>query len=243
MYNMSYRNRGLHMRVFRSTNPVFRSIREDTYSSVEPVTYANVTYKTMFLILLVTISAFGIIQYGQVSLGMLFGAIIVGFISVIIGTRSVRLSPIFSSIYALSEGVVLGVVSSLYATVYEGIVPTALLTTFLVLLLMLVLYSTKIIKVTERFASILVISLLALIIMSVINIFIGFSSQFYYTIVVISAALSAFFLLLDFRNIEYAVESGLDQKYGWVLSLGLLVTIVWIYIEMLRLLAIFGRRN
>jgi len=231
------------MRVFRSTNPVFRRVRNESYVSSEPVTYANVTYKTVFLILLVALSGFGIIQYGRASLGLLIGAIIVGFISVLIGTISIKLSPVFSVIYALSEGIVLGVVSSLYASLYEGIIPTALLTTFLVLLLMLVLYSTRIIKVTQRFASVLVIALLAVIIMAVINMFIGFSSQFYFIIVIVSAALSAFFLLLDFRNIEYAVESGLDRKYSWVLSLGLLVTIVWIYIEMLRLLAIFGRRN
>ncbi|HPJ24509.1 MAG TPA: Bax inhibitor-1/YccA family protein [Bacillota bacterium] len=48
---------------------------------------------------------------------------------------------------------------------------------------------------------------------------------------------------MDFKAIESCVESGADARYGWILSLGLLVTIVWIYIEMLRLLAIFGRRR
>ena len=231
------------MRAFRSTNPVFRSVRTDTYASDQPVTYANVTYKTIFLIALVALSALGIVYYGQVTIGMLIGAVIVGFISVIVGTISVRLSPYASIVYALAEGVILGVVSALYASVYEGIVPTALLTTFMVLLLMMVLYSTRIIKVTQRFASIMVIALLSLIFMSVINIFLGFSSSFFYVIVILSAVLSAFFLLLDFRNIEYSVEAGIDQRYGWILALGLLVTIVWVYIEMLRLLAIFSRRN
>ncbi len=232
------------MRVMRSTNPVLRAVRQESYVSDQPVTYANVTYKTLFLVALVMASGWFMLQYGQISYLTLIGAVIVGFIAVIVGTRSVRLSPYFAILYALSEGVVLGVVSGLYMNFYDdGIVPTAMLTTLLVVFIMLLLYTTKIIKVTQRFASVLVVSLLAVILMSVLAIFLPFGSGLFYVIVILSAVLSAFFLLLDFRSIEYGVESGIDQKYGWVLSLGLLVTIVWIYVEMLRLLAIFGRRN
>jgi len=227
----------------RSTNPVFRSVMHGTDVSDTPVTYANVAYKTVFLILMVVLSAFATIYSGQVSIGMLIGAFLVGLISVIIGTRSVKLSPIFSVIYALSEGVILGTVSWMFAALYEGIIPTALLTTLIVVFVMMLLYSTRIIKVTQRFVSGLVIALIAIIIMSFLGIFLPFGSSFYYLIVIVSAVLSALFLLMDFRSIEYCVESGMDSRYGWVLSLGLLVTIVWIYIEMLRLLAIFGRRG
>jgi len=227
----------------RSTNPVFRSVMHGTDVSDTPVTYANVAYKTVFLILMVVLSAFATIYSGQVSIGMLIGAFLVGLISVIIGTRSVKLSPIFSVIYALSEGVILGTVSWMFAALYEGIIPTALLTTLIVVFVMMLLYSTRIIKVTQRFVSGLVIALIAIIIMSFLGIFLPFGSSFYYLIVIVSAVLSALFLLMDFRSIEYCVESGMDSRYGWVLSLGLLVTIVWIYIEMLRLLAIFGRRR
>ncbi len=232
------------MRAFRSTNPVLRRPMNDTtYISDNPVTYANVTVKMIFLVALVAGSAFFTLTLSNLSMWHLYGAMIIGFISVIIGTRSVRLAPVFASIYALCEGVVLGVVSALFATLYEGIIPTALLTTFLVLIIMLVLYSTKVIKITQKFASVMVIALIAVILMSFLNLILGFSSDLYLVIVVVSALLSAFFLLLDFRSIEYCVESGTDGKYGWVLALGLLVTIVWIYIEMLRLLAIFGNRR
>lgn len=227
----------------RSTNPVFRSVMNDTYISDTPVTYANVAYKTIFLIAIVGLSAYATLTLPSINISYLFGALIIGFISVLIGTRSVKLAPVFGVIYAAAEGVVLAVVSALYASVYEGIVPTALMTTFIVLVIMMLLYSTRIIKVTQRFASIMVISLIAIIIMSLLSFILPFGTGFYYLIVVASAVLSAFFLLLDFRSIEYSVESGMDARYGWILSLGLLVTIVWIYIEMLRLLAIFGRRR
>ncbi len=227
----------------RSTNPVFRSVINQTYASDTPVTYANVAFKTIFLIAMVAVSAFATIYTGYVTYGMLIGAFIVGFISVIVGTRSVKLSPYFSVIYALSEGVILGTVSWMFQSVYEGIVPTALLTTLIVVFIMMLLYSSRIIKVSQGFASGIVIALVAVIIMSFLGIFLPFGTGFYYLIVIASAVLSTLFLLLDFRNIEYCVESGTDARYGWVLSLGLLVTIVWIYIEMLRLLAIFGRRR
>ncbi len=228
----------------RSGNPVLRNVANQTYIGDQAVTYTNVTYKTVFLIAIVTLSAYLTLTYVEsLSLGILIGTSIVGLISVIIGTRFVRLSPIFSVIYAVSEGIVLAVVSALYAAFYDGIVPTALVTTLVVLVIMLVLHSTKVIKVNQKFASILVIDLITVIIMAGLSFVFTFDGGLYYIIVIVSSVLSAFFLLLDFSAIESCVESGADAKYGWVLSLGLLVTLVWIYIEMLRLLAVFSRRR
>lgn len=228
----------------RSTNPVLKNIARNAYATDRPVTYANVTMKTVFLIFLVMVSAVLTITYAEnLTIEILFGALIVGFISAIVGTISVRLSPIFASIYAICEGIVLSVVSVMYAALYEGIVPTALLTTFIVLLIMLILYSTRIIKITQRFTSIMVVALISIIMMSLLSFVLPFSSGFYYLIVIVSSVLSAFFLLLDFAQIESLVDAGADAKYGWVLSLGLLVTLVWVYMQMLRLLAVVSRRR
>jgi uncharacterized YccA/Bax inhibitor family protein len=229
----------------RSSNPVLRNVTKQTYLTDRPVTFVNVAYKSIFLMALVMISAFTAATYGGefLTLGTLIGALVIAFISVIIGTRSVRMSPIFSSIYAICEGFVLGVVSALYASIYEGIIPTALTTTLIVFVVMLLLYSTRVIKITQRFLSVMVVALISVIVMSLLSFILPFVGNSYYIICFISAILSAFFLLVDFSQIETCVESGVDNQYGWVLSLGLLVTIVWIYVEMLRLLAIFGRRN
>lgn len=229
----------------RSSNPVLRNVGRNIYASDRPVTYANVTIKSVFLIAVVFASAFLTIEYATefLTLGTLIGAMIIGFISVIIGTRSVKLSPIFATVYAVCEGVLLGTISALYATLYEGIIPTALTTTLIVFVIMLLLYSTKVIKVNQKFLSVMVVMLISVILMSILSFILPFGGTFYYIVVILSAGLSAFFLLVDFSQIETCVESGVDQKYGWILSLGLLVTIVWIYVEMLRLLAIFGRRN
>lgn len=239
------------MRFNRSSNPVITRATRETYVTDNPVTYANVSFKILFLLGLLFASAYLTISYasslsqGQL-IGLLIGAVIIGLISVIVGTRSVRLSPVFASIYALCEGVLLAVISAIYTIAFDDmIVPTALLTTAIVFIIMLLLYSTRVIKVTQRFASIMVIALISIIVMSLLTFIlpVGFGGSMYYIIVIVSSILSAFFLLLDFNAIETCVESGTDSKVGWILSLGLLVTLVWIYIEMLRLLAIISRRR
>ncbi|MBU1144830.1 MAG: Bax inhibitor-1/YccA family protein [Firmicutes bacterium] len=230
----------------RSSNPVLRGIDSRATYSDHAVTYANVAMKTIFLVAITGIVALYISNNLEfVNFGWLIGAFVIGFISVIVGTRSVKLSPIFSVIYAVSEGVVLGVVSSMFAYLYEGIVPTALMTTLIVLVVMMLLYSTGIIKVTQKFASFMVVALISVIFMSLISLILptAITGQFYYLVAGLSALLSAFFLFLDFESIRTCVDSGTDAKYGWILSLGLMVTLVWIYVEILRLLAIFGSRR
>jgi len=227
-----------------SSNPVFRQAEGYTVLSEKPVTYTNVAIKTIILIAVAAIAAYLIwtmMPVESISFGWIIGAMILGFISVMVGTRSVNLAPIFGFIYAASEGVVLGLISKMYEYLYEGIVPTALATTAVVFIVMLLLFSTNIIKVNQKFASFMVVALISVIIMSVLSIFLQLGSL-YYIVVFISAGLSAFFLLLDFQRIKDFVDSGADRKIGWVLSLGLMVTIVWIYVEMLRLLAITSRR-
>lgn len=231
----------------RSTNPVLSKASNYEYATDRPITYGNVAVKTLFLIGVAVVTALVSLIYFPEYLtpGLLIGAMIVGFISVIIGVRSTNYAPIFGVVYAISEGLVLGILSAIFEVIYPGIVGTAITTTGLVFVIMLLLFSTKVIKVNQKFASFMVVALMAVIIMSLFGLFIpGLANSNFYTIIVlISATLSAFFLLLDFQAIQTSVESGMDQRVGWILALGLMVTVVWIYIEMLRLLALFSRNN
>lgn len=233
------------MRRIRSTNPVLSRSTDYGYVSDSPITYTNVAVKTLFLLGLAAATAVLSIQNGYFSPGLLIGGMIIGFIAVIVGTRSIRLAPYAGVIYAISEGLVLGVFSGIFEAMYPGIVVTAITTTGLVFVIMLLLFSTRVIKVNQKFASFMVVALMSVIIMSLLGVFIPgvFGGSFYTVVVLLSAALSAFFLLLDFQSIQTSVESGMDQKVGWILALGLMVTVVWIYIEMLRILAIFSRNN
>jgi uncharacterized YccA/Bax inhibitor family protein len=159
----------------------------------------------------------------------------------------------FSLIYATAEGIFLGFISALFAYFYGSeIITMALLATFGVLAGMLFLYSTGLIRVGTFFRKAMYSMLIGLVFASLILMIMfwtgGIATQvgysFYFGIVVLSVIISSLFLLVDFDNITTIVEAGAGKEYEWMLSLGLVVTIVWLYIELLRFIAIIsGRRK
>jgi uncharacterized YccA/Bax inhibitor family protein len=157
-----------------------------------------------------------------------------------------RWSPITGPIYALVEGVVLGVVSMWFEASYEGIAIQAVALTFGVLGAMLVLYKTRVIKVTQRFRTGVLAATLAIaglyLVAFLLGLF-GVRVPFLYDAsplgILISLAIvvvAALNLVLDFDLIERGARSGAPAYMEWYAAFGLLVTLVWLYLEMLRLL-------
>ncbi len=228
------------MRFFRSTNPVLRVAR-DADVSTQPVTYTNVAMKSLLLVsITMGVALFMLTNATLWRVEYIIGAFVLAFISAITGTLSVRLSPYAGVVYAAAEGVLLGMISAVFESEYQGIIQTALLTTIIVLAVMMLLYSTDIIKVNQRFTSFVVVAMISVILMSLLGLILGLSSGLYILISIVSAILACLYLMIDFEMIRNAVEGQIDRKYGWVLALGLMVTLVWLYIELLRLLAIFA---
>lgn len=228
------------MRLFRSTNPVLRVLR-DADVSTQPVTYTNVAMKSLLLVsITMGVALFMLTNATLWRVEYIIGAFVLAFISAITGTLSVRLSPYAGVVYAAAEGVLLGMISAVFESEYQGIIQTALLTTIIVLAVMMLLYSTDIIKVNQRFTSFVVVAMISVILMSLLGLILGLSSGLYILISIVSAILACLYLMIDFEMIRNAVEGQIDRKYGWVLALGLMVTLVWLYIEILRLLAIFA---
>lgn len=224
-------------------------------SAAYQASYAGVVLKTTLLFALLGLSGFytgyQLIETGQLQGGVwtLFGSAIGAFIAVIIATVKPRLAPFFSIIYALLEGVFLGAISAIYTLQFgDMIVPTALVSTGGVFVAMLLLYRSGIITVGPLFRRILYTMLVGIMItylfMFIASFFGFFESAFgmdiYLLVVIISAGLAAFFLLIDFDNIKSLVDAGADKQYEWVLSLTLVVTVVWLYIELLKILAILS---
>ena len=237
----------------RSTsNPVFRTIsRSETYTSSDVATYGGMITKTLFLLLIAVGAGFLSIMYIPVETlyTMLFGAMIVGFISVIIASRSVRLAMPFSILYSLAEGVLLGIITAIFESIIPGIAFTAIMGTLVIFFVMLFLYASRTIRVTNRFRRIMFSVMLGLlvffIIFGILSLFGGtmmtnimLNPQIALGVGAIMIIIGALMLTLDFERAESIVESGADKRYEWVVSLGLLVTIVWIYIEILRFVAI-----
>jgi uncharacterized YccA/Bax inhibitor family protein len=156
--------------------------------------------------------------------------------------------------YAVAEGLLVGAVSNIYSTifdppntpVFEGIVAQAVLATVSVFAGMLLAYKTGLIKVTDKFRRMVTMAIVGYAIFALINFAyswisgaafgIGGSGALGIGISLFAIGLASLSLALDFDSIEYAIDHGAPQKYSWLLAHGLIVTLVWLYLEILRLL-------
>jgi uncharacterized YccA/Bax inhibitor family protein len=175
--------------------------------------------------------------------------VILGFGLAILLAFRPHLAKFVAPIYAIAQGFFLGAISRMYETFYDGIVVQAAGATIAVFGVMLVLYRTRIIKVTERFRTIVITATLGLMVFYgvcfLISLFAGSDSISFLAspsllgiaFSVLVAGLAALNLALDFDFIERGSKMGLDKNFEWYGAFGLLVTIVWLYLEMLRLLA------
>jgi len=180
---------------------------------------------------------------------LIFGAI-GGFIAALVTIFKQRWAPITAPIYALLQGLFLGGISAFFEAMYPGIVMQAVALTFAVMLAMLALYRSGWIKVTQKFrmgvmaaTGGLAMFYLLSIVLGMFNveipmlyssspIGIGFS-----IIVVIIAALN---LVLDFDFIDRAAQAQAPKHIEWYAAFGLTLTLIWLYIEILRLLSRFA---
>jgi uncharacterized YccA/Bax inhibitor family protein len=150
--------------------------------------------------------------------------------------------------YAVFEGALVGAVSKFYNDYFgDGIVAQAILATLCVFGAMLFVYKTGILKVTDKFRRIMTFAILGYVVFALVNFIfamvtntqfgIGGTGGLGIAISLFATGLAAFTLALDFDSIDKAISSGAPAKYSWLLAHGLIVTLVWLYLEMLRLLA------
>lgn len=240
----------------RTANPVFRSLekREDSFAIGESASYTGIIIKTGLLLLFAVLSGYVALTYFVDNLiPLLITAAITAFVAVLVASFVPRLAMPFSIIYALAEGVILGTITVIFDAMYEGIALTAVIGTMTIFIVMLFLYSSSIIRVTTRMRRIMTSLLLGFLVFFVIfgilrlfgvyDQYVAFDSNIALGITGIFIIYGAFMLTLDFDNATRIVEGQADRSYEWVVALGLMVTIVWIYIELLRFLAILSSRR
>ncbi len=237
----------------RTANPVFRNLeKHDTYVVDQTASYQGIIIKTSLLLAIAVIS--GYLAITQLTfeqlVPVLFTSMIVAFISVLVSQFVPRLAMPFGLLYALSEGVLLGTITSLIDQAYPGVAVTAVIATVTVFAVMLFLYSSRAIRVTTRFRRVMTSILLSFLvffvifgILSLFNLYVPVNNGLAIGISAIFIVFGAFMLTLDFDRAESIVNSDADRVYEWVVSIGLMVTLVWIYVELLRLLAILASRN
>jgi uncharacterized YccA/Bax inhibitor family protein len=151
--------------------------------------------------------------------------------------------------YALVEGVFVGTISYFFEQMYPGIVMNAVLGTLTTAGAMFTAYSMGWIRVTSRFSKVMTFALIGYAGFGLVNLIVGmftnsagvYSSEFGWVAGLFGVGLAAFTLNLDFEDISQGAAQGLPREFEWRAAFGLLVTMVWLYLEILRLLAIFNR--
>lgn len=177
---------------------------------------------------------------GAALLGSFAVALVLGM--VIAFSRKVR--PALVLVYAGLQGIVLGTISKVYEASYPGIVSQALLATAGAFAGVLFAYRTGRIRITARATKIAFAAIIGYLVLGIINIFGGnfiFNGTFGPLVAIFGVGLASFFLAMDFDQAAKAVAIGVPQQESWRVGFGMMVSVIWLYLEVLRLLSILRR--
>ncbi|MGB4180615.1 MAG: Bax inhibitor-1/YccA family protein [Bacilli bacterium] len=238
------------MNFFRSHNPVYRRALNETESldkTYAASTYAGVARKALFYIALVLVGAFGGLALMVANTELFVTMLIISLFTTTIFALFAFLIPsaakVFGSLYCLAEGLLVGVVSLAFEAVAPGVVLAALLSTVVVLTLVVTLFLTGTVKVTSKFIRFLMIFALSILVtmllLWIISLFIQIEFDFRIMAVVsgIMIFLCTLYLFFDLEMIRRVVEGGAPKFFEWYVAFGLVFTLVWLYMEILPLLA------
>jgi uncharacterized YccA/Bax inhibitor family protein len=255
------------MNLTKSSNPVFkeRVFSKEYTPASEVMTVKGTINKTALMLLLVIAGAvytwnkfFEAIAVNPeggmaaVAPWLIVGGI-GGFITVLVTVFRPQSSGISAPIYAVFEGLLLGGLSAIFESMYQGIVMRAVALTLAVFFAMLFLYRSGIIKVSRKFMLGVFAATGGIALIYLVSFIAGlFGAQFSFLygnsnfsigfslVVVVVAALN---LVLDFSFIENAAQTGAPKYMEWYGAFGLMVTLIWLYLEILRLLSKVASRN
>jgi uncharacterized YccA/Bax inhibitor family protein len=220
--------------------------------AVQPMTIDDVVVKTVMLLGITGVSA--IAAWNLVPDALIgaawIGAAIVGLVLGLIISFSRMANPALVVTYAVAEGALVGLVSKFFQDImgYQGIVLQAVVATFGVFFLMAILYRARVIRATPKFVRGLIAVMAGLFAVMLINFVLalfgvhtglrdGGAVGILFSLVCIVVASLSF--ILSFNEVEEGVRMGLPQRYSWTAAFGILVSLIWLYLEVLRLLSYF----
>ena len=245
--------------LLRSTNPV---LKEKAFAGAIPtgetMTIQGTVNKTGLLLLFVVATAawtWGLSHSPtpEAAYPWTFGGAIGGFVVALVTIFKKEWSPISAPIYALLEGLVLGGISAIFERSYPGIAVQAISLTFGVMFVMLLAYKFRIVQATRGFKLGVIAATGGIAIVYMINmvmsLFFHTQMSFLYAATPLGIGISLFVviiaslnLIIDFDMIENGARMGAPKYMEWYGAFGLMVTLIWLYMEMLRLLSKVRRR-
>lgn len=251
--------------MFNTSNPITSTKlfnkTKDTATSDGIMTIEGTTNKLSFLLFLVILSAslvWSKTLAGDLAFGtsMAIMGTIGGLICAIVTVFNINIAHITAPLYALFEGLAIGGISAFFEKQYPGIAMQAAGLTFAVLFAMLAAYKTKLIKVTEKFKTCVICATGGIMLFYLISFFLNVIFDFQFgrelshgnntigiAFSVFVVGLASLNLVLDFDFIERASRSNAPKKMEWYGAFAILVTLIWLYFEILRLISKLRSRD
>jgi len=239
---MSYSN-------YRTSNPVFsKSLWMGISRGKSRMSIWGILYKSLISLGLLSTTlwyVWNLVYQGVNVKWYISGGLLAAIVFSILTSYRKRWAPITAPLYALSKGLFLGGISAYANKQFEGYPMQAVQITVITLFVMLLLYQWRIIKVTKKFRSVIITVSFSLMMIYIISWILSFfniynhlvygTSWFAIIFTVVAAVFAALTLLLDFYFIDRKI--GRAPKYmEWVAVWGLLVSLIWLYVEVLRLM-------
>lgn len=246
--------------LLRSSNPTLseRVFRGQPMTYGETMTVGGTVNKTGILLLLAIVSAaytwhtFFSGNFAATN-GLLWVGMIGGLILAFVTMFKVNWAPFTAPAYALCEGLALGGISAMFERRFPGIAIQAVSLTFGTLLVMLMIYKSGIIKVTRKFQIGVSAAIGAIFLFYIMEMILGFfhigqallngSGPLSIGISFVIVGVAALSLMLDFNSIEMGARTGAPKVMEWYGAFGLMVTLVWLYLEILQLVSKLQSRN
>lgn len=228
-----------------------QSTSDQSVISGARMTMDDVIVKTGTLFAVLLVGAY----VGWAAPGLTFVGLIVGLVLAFVNIFKKSVSPGLVLAYGAAEGIFLGGLSQIFSEIYAETAPNlvsqAVTGTLIAFGTMLFLYKSGIIKVNGRFRKVFMVAMASYFVIAIVSFISSFAGVgqgwgFYgvgglgILLCVAGVALASFSLVMDFEMITQAITAGAPEKEAWRMAFGLTITLVWLYTELLRLLAIFS---
>ena len=238
-------------RGFARINPEVLANREESTQGINtlesrpqsaPMSIDDVIIKTagLFAVLL----AVGAFAWRAQSGSLALVGVVGGLVLAMVNSFSRKIRPALVIAYAAFQGLALGTISWMYESQYQGIVGQAVVATASAFAGVLIAYKSGKIRVTPKFTRVLMGSLIGYLVFGIFTIFAGFPSGGLGTLIAVGGVvLASMFIVMDLDQIEKAVAAKVPAEESWRCAFGLMVTLVWLYLEVLRLISILRNND
>ena len=236
-----------------TSNPLLRRESAFAQEGTDNMTFDGALAKAAILLVICAVAGAFAWTTPAMQMPLILVGALGGFVVAMVAMFKSAWSPVLAPTYAVLEGLALGGISYLLEQAYHGIVLNAILLTFGVLALMLLLFTSRAIRVTPGLRVGVIAATGAIVLVYIVDLvlrmfglhvpFINETGWVGIGISLLIVGIAAFNLLLDFDSIEQNIRAKAPKYMEWYCGLALLITLVWLYLEMLRLLSkVQGRK-